>query len=110
MIPAQVRIFVCCEAVDMRYGFDRLAGLAKMRVGEDPRQGETLFVFANKSANRLKVLWFDRNGYVMLYKRLHRSVFELPAAGAGEQVAIRIDAPALAKLLAGIERRRNRRE
>jgi len=58
-------------------------------------------VFAGKSATRLKVLWFDRNGLCLLYKRLHRAVFELPAAANGA-VSIHIDGAALARLLAGV--------
>lgn len=106
MIPAGVRIFVCTEPIDMRYGMDRLAAAARLRVGEDPQQGDALFVFSNRGANRLKVLWFDRNGYCLLYKRLHRAYFELPAA---RSASLRIEAPALAKLLAGVERERRRR-
>ena len=62
MIPVAVRILVCTEPVDMRYGFDRLASTAKSRIGEDPQHGGVLVVFANRGATRLKVLWFDRNG------------------------------------------------
>jgi transposase len=80
MIPAAVRIFLCTEAIDMRQGFDRLAQLVRSRLGEDPQTG-SLFVFANRNATRLKALWFDSNGYCLLYKRLHRAVFELPTAG-----------------------------
>lgn len=80
MIPAAVRIFVCTEAIDMRQGFDRLAQLVRSRLGEDPQTG-SLFVFANRNATRLKALWFDSNGYCLLYKRLHRAVFELPPGG-----------------------------
>ena len=104
MIPAAVRIFVCTEPVDMRYGFDRLAATAKSRVGEDPQQGGVLVVFANRSATRLKVLWFDRNGYCLLYKRLHRAVFVLPVGAAGAPT-VRIDGAALARVLAGWEHR-----
>ena len=105
MIPATVRIFVCTEPVDMRYGFDRLAATAKSRCGEDPQHGGVLVVFANRGATRLKVLWFDRNGYCLLYKRLHRAVFVLPLGEAGAP-AVRIDGAALARLLAGEERQR----
>jgi transposase len=101
VIPAGVRIFVCTEPVDMRYGFDRLAQVARERVGHDPVEGGALFVFAGRSATRLKLLWFDRNGLCLLYKRLHRAVFELPVAGAGA-VSIHIDGAALARLLAGV--------
>lgn len=79
MIPSSVRIFVCQEPQDMRRSFDGLALAAQQHLGEDPQSG-ALFVFANKRNNRLKVLWFDRNGYCLLYKRLHRARFELPEA------------------------------
>ncbi len=102
MIPPAVRIFVCTETVDMRLGFDRLAYLVRSRVGEDP-EGGALFVFANRAATRVKCLWFDRNGYCLLYKRLHRAVFELPLPAAGAR-AVRIDGAALVQLLAGVAR------
>jgi transposase len=102
VIPPAVRIFVCTEAVDMRLGFDRLAYLVRSRVGEDP-EGGSLFVFGNRAANRLKCLWFDTNGYCLLYKRLHRAVFELPLDRSGS-CSVRIDGAALAKLLAGVKR------
>jgi len=109
MIAAGVRIFVCTEAVDMRWGFDRLAATAQSRVGEDPQSGEIVVAFANRGATRLKLLWFDRNGYCLLYKRLHRAVFEVPLAHDGTTV-LRIDGHALARLMRGVDRRdRDRR-
>jgi transposase len=102
VIPPAVRIFVYTETVDMRLGFDRLAYLVRSRVGEDP-EGGALFVFANRAATRVKCLWFDRNGYCLLYKRLHRAVFELPLPVAGAR-AVRIDGTALVQLLAGVAR------
>jgi transposase len=101
-----VRIFVCTEPVDMRFGFDRLAQVARERVGHDPLEGGALFVFAGKSARRLKVLWFDRNGLCLLYKRLHQAVFELPAAANGA-TSIHIDGAALVRLLAGVSKEAN---
>lgn len=105
MIPASVRIFVCTEAVDMRFGFDRLAQLARERVGQDPVAGGALFIFAGKSATRLKVLWFEGHGMCMLYKRLHRAVFELPIGSAGA-ASVAIDTAALGRLLTGVARER----
>ena len=101
MIPAHVRIFVCTEPVDLRRSFDGLALAARERLGHDPRAGG-LFAFVNRRANRLKLLWFDRNGYCLLYKRLHQAVFVLPRAADG--VAAQIDGSALAQLLAGVAR------
>jgi transposase len=108
VIPAGVRIFVCTEPVDMRYGFDRLAQLARERVGQDPVEGGALFVFVGKSATRLKCLWFDRNGLCLLYKRFHRAMIELPAAANGA-VSIHIDGAALAKLLTGVAKEEKQR-
>ena len=101
MIPVGVRVFLCVEPVDMRLGFDRLAQIARERAGRDPVDGGALFVFGGRGASRLKVLWFDRNGLCLLYKRFHQSRFELPAA-AGGQLVLTIDAAALAALLAGV--------
>jgi transposase len=101
MIPAAVRIFVCTETIDMRQGFDRLAQLVKSKLGEDPQAG-SLFVFGNRNATRLKALWFDSNGYCLLYKRLHRAVFELPSASGG--ASVQLNAAQLATLLRGSPR------
>jgi transposase len=107
VIPAAVRIFVCTEAVDMRLGFDRLAQVARERVGHDPITGGALFIFAGRSATRLKVLWFEGHGICLLYKRLHRATFELPVGVVGA-ASVHIDSAALAKLLAGVARDRSR--
>lgn len=106
MIPAAVRIFVSTEPIDMRQGFDRLAQAVRARLGEEPQSG-SLFVFANRGATRMKVLWFDSNGYCLLYKRLHRAVFELPPSGGG--AAVQVDARRLAELLRGAARERARK-
>lgn len=103
MIPLGVRVFLCLEPVDMRLGFDRLAQIARDRVGRDPVEGGALFVFGGRTASRLKVLWYDRNGLCLLYKRFHQARFELPIAGSGQRV-LHIDAGALAALLAGVPR------
>ncbi len=81
-------------------GFDRLAQLARERVGRDPVDG-AVFVFGGRAASRLKILWFDRNGLCLLYKRFHQARFELPAAASGQRV-LHIDTAALTALLAGV--------
>lgn len=84
----------------MRRSFDGLSLAAKEHLGEDPQSG-ALFVFVNKRKNRLKVLWFDRNGYCLLYKRLHRARFQLPDSRT-------IDGKMLAWILRGVETSRGR--
>jgi transposase len=103
VIPVGVRVFLCVEPIDMRLGFDRLAQVARERVGRDPVDGGALFVFGGRAASRLKVLWFDRNGLCLLHKRYHQAKFELPVAAGGQRV-LDIDAAALAALLAGVPR------
>jgi transposase len=92
----------------MRYGFDRLAQVARERIGQDPVEGGALFIFSGRKATRLKVLWFEGRGLCMLYKRLHQAIFEMPL---GEDAAgsVRIDAAGLARLLAGVPREDRRR-
>lgn len=109
MIPAGVRIFVCTAPVDMRLGFDRLIQVARERIGHDPGAGGALFVFAGRRGTRVKVLWFEGHGLCILYKRLHRAVFELPMGPEGA-ASVRIDALALSRLLAGVPREDRRRK
>ena len=61
------------------------------------------FCFVNKRSNRLKVLWWDRNGYCVLSKRLHQAVFVVPGRG-GEAGGGQVDGRALAALVAGVSR------
>jgi transposase len=101
LIPTSVRIFVCTEPQDMRRSFDALALVVRESLALDPESG-ALFVFASKRSNRAKVLWFDHNGYCILYKRLHGALFELPDASDRERPLAKLDARALAALLRGV--------
>jgi transposase len=78
------RIWLAAEATDMRCGFDRLAQHVQAVIGADPLSGH-LFLFRSRGGNRLKILTWDRDGYVLWYKRLEVGVFKLPrvAPGAG---------------------------
>ena len=107
MIPASVRIFVCREPQDLRRSFDGLALLAQQQLGEDPQSG-ALFCYVNKRFNRLKVLWWDRNGYCLLYKRLHRAIFQIPPGEALSAASIRLSGAELAELIAGVAKERRR--
>lgn len=87
----------------MRRSFDALALAVQERLELDPQSG-ALFVFASKRSQRLKVLWFDRNGYCILYKRLHNARFELPEATELRRPMAIIDARQLAMILRGVEK------
>lgn len=104
MLATGTRILICTEPQDMRRSFDRLALVVRELMGEDPQSG-ALYVFVGKNAARVKVLWWDRNGYCLLTKRLHRALFRLPRDAARVGATMQIDAEALAVLLAGVEQR-----
>jgi transposase len=109
MLPSSVRILVCTTPQDMRKSFDTLAAVVHEVLREEPQSG-ALYVFVGKRAKRVKVLWWDTNGYCLLAKRLHRALFVMPEVDGGA-VSVRIDATALAQLLAGVAReKKNRRE
>jgi transposase len=102
---ADVRIWLANEPLDMRRGFDRLAEHVRVILAQDPMSGH-LFVFRNRSAERLKILWWDRDGYVIFYKRLERGTFQFPSAREkpglnGVEGSVAIDSGRLMKLLAG---------
>ena len=101
MIPTSVRIFVCTKPLDLRRGFDGLAAAAKTVIGEDPLSG-ALFVFTNRRSTRAKALWWDRTGYCILYKRLHRALFRLPQSGVSSDRSVVIDGQGLHEFLRGV--------
>src|SRR5258708_12271227 len=71
------RIWLAVEATDMRCGFDRLAERVKSVIGQDP-SGNSLFVFRSRRGDRLKILTWDRDGFVLWYNRFEPRVFNLP--------------------------------
>ena len=81
-IGSNTRIFLYQGAVDMRKGFDGLAGIVRDELSEDPLSG-TLFVFLNRSRSKVKALYWDRDGYAMWTKRLECGRFAFPLAGGG---------------------------
>jgi transposase len=103
MLPPSVRIFLCTTPQDMRRSFDGLSLATRQLMGQEPQSG-ALYVFINKRANRTKVLWWDKNGYCLLYKRLHRALFRPPRTGEPGASSIQIDSRELAALLEGVER------
>jgi len=104
-LSPSIRIYLCQKPTDMRRGFDRLAEEARAYVGEDPLSGH-LFVFRNRRENRLKVLYWDRNGYVVWYKRLESGRFRFPEVN-GQGVSV-LPPAAFQLLLGGVMKRSHR--
>jgi len=96
-----VRVWVATAPVDMRKSFDGLAEVVRAFLGHDPLSG-SLFVFRNRSSQRVKVLWWDKNGLAIYYKRLDKGTFAFPAPVAAGDKALAISAADLANLLAGL--------
>ena len=95
------RIWLAVEATDMRCGFDRLAERVSAVINQDPLSGH-LFVFASRRHERLKILTWDRDGYVLWYKRLEAGVFKLPRVEQGAR-SVELRASELAMMLDGID-------
>jgi transposase len=96
---AGVRIWLATAAVDGRKGFDTLCGIVRQSLSHDPLCGD-LFVFRNRSAARLKILFWDGNGLVLYAKRLEKGTFRWPATG---EPTIALTGTQLMELLAGRE-------
>lgn len=95
------RIWLAIEPTDMRCGFDRLAERVRTVVGQDPL-GNGLFVFRSRSGDRLKILTWDRDGFVLWYKRLESGVFKLPRVSPGSR-SVELRGSELAMILDGID-------
>ena len=98
-LPAAVRIWVATRPTDLRKSFDSLAEVVRQQLQLDPLSGQ-LFVFKNKRGDRLKLLYWDEDGFVILYKRLEGGTFRFPPATA-EGLLLR--AADLQMLLDGVE-------
>lgn len=102
MIPHGVEIFVGLEPIDLRWSFDRLAGIVSERIGREARSG-AMFVFFGKRREAIKVLFFDGSGLCLFYKRLDRGTFRVPEVETDEGATVEIDEAALDDLLDGID-------
>ena len=95
------RIWLATEATDMRCGFDRLAERVRGVIGQDPLSGH-YFVFRSRRGDRLKILVWDRDGFLLWYKRLESGVFKLPRVAEGAR-SMELRASELAMILDGID-------
>jgi transposase len=101
-LPPGARVFVATERVDGRKGIDGLSVLVRSQFAEDPLSGR-MFVFFSRRADRVRVLYWDRDGYVLITKRLEKGTYRLP--WRPEQGRVVIEAAELLLVLEGIELR-----
>ena len=109
-LPCSTRIFIYTQPADMRCGFNKLSMFAESIMNKDPFSGH-LFVFFNRRGDKCKILFWDRTGFVLWYKRLEEGTFErLP--NREDKASIEVDISKLTWILEGIDlfkaRRRRR--
>jgi transposase len=111
-LPPSVKIFIYTQPTDMRCGFNKLSMLAENFMRQDPFSGH-LFVFFNRYGDKCKILFWDRTGFCIWYKRLQEGTFERLPHPPGA-AALEVDVARLTWILEGIDlfktRRRRRYE
>ncbi len=105
--PTDLRIFVCAAPTKMNLGFDRLMGMAQETFDQDPLSGH-FFLFLNRQRDRIKILFWDVDGFCIWYKRLEAGTFQLPVPTEGEP-DIELDCCGLNRLLYGLDLKNGRR-
>ena len=104
---SDLRIFLCTTPTSMNWSFDRLMGRAQEIFDQDSCSGH-LFLFLNRSRDRIKILFWDRDGFCIFYKRLERGTFQL-LTPTNDKEGIELDYSQLVRLLGGFDLRTGRR-
>lgn len=99
MLPTDCKIFMVAEPVDMRRSFDGLCAVVVERLGSHPMAGH-LFLFRGRGGDRIKILWWDRNGLCIWYKRLEKGRYKWPSS---DEQSIEMTSLDLSLLLDGID-------
>jgi transposase len=102
-----LKVFICTVPADMRRSFDGLGGMAENLMKADPLSGN-LFVFRNRNRDRLKILYWDRDGMAIWYTRLEKGTYQFPTGMKPKDdkpVRVEITARELSLLLGGIDLR-----
>ena len=89
-LTGSVRVFVCTEPADMRRSFDGLSGMAENLMKQNPLSGH-LFLFRNRNRDRLKILYWDRDGLAIWYKRLEKGTWQFPTDLRGRKASVRTE-------------------
>ena len=101
-LPASVRVYLCLTPCDMRKSFDGLHELVREHLELDAFAGH-LFVFASRRRDRLKILYWDRDGFAVWSKRLEEGAYAMPLATTAAEHRQEITAQELGALLSGID-------
>ena len=101
-LPASVRVYLCLTACDMRKSFDSLHALMRDHLELDAYAGH-LFVFASRRRDRVKILYWDRDGFAIWSKRLEEGTYAVPFAGGAGEERQEITVQELGALLSGID-------
>jgi transposase len=104
-LSSTLRIFLATQPADMRKGFDGLSQLVREYIAQDPLSGH-LFVFRNRRRDRIKILYWDKDGFALWYKRLEKGTFRFPEAKDGR---VEVTPAEIAAILEGIDLRHARR-
>jgi transposase len=101
-LPGGVRIYACTAPCDTRKQIDGLAALVQHGLGHDAQSGH-LFMAFNRRGDMVRILFWDKNGFVLVSKRLEAGTFALPWQSTQEQSSFELDAEQLARILEGVE-------
>ena len=101
-LPPSVKIYVAAQPVDARKSFDGLAALVESELGQTPMSGH-LFVFLNRRGHVAQLLFWDRNGFCIVKKRLEAGTFRLVRGPEGAAKHVEIDSAELALMMEGID-------
>ena len=99
---AHLKVFVATAPCDLRASFNGLWSAAQEKLGEDPRSG-ALFAFTNRRRNRIKILYFDGTGLIVLAKRLEKGTFAWPQSAGQSSAKLRLAPQALQLLIDGVD-------
>jgi transposase len=100
-LPASVRVYLCLSPCDMRRSFDGLHALVRDHLQLDAFAGH-LYLFANKRRDRLKILYWDRDGFAIWAKRLEAGTYAIPSGEPGSR-RLEVSVEELGALLSGID-------
>jgi len=101
-LPASVRVYLCLTPCDMRKSFDSLQALVREHLELDAFAGH-LFVFTSRRKDRVKILYWDRDGFAVWSKRLEEGTYAVPLGDGGTERRREITAQELGALLSGID-------